>query len=439
MKYLNTDKQTMTDLSIQDRMHGEQVLSSLYLKTQTKKGRHLMQYWIANPLNDIEQIQKRQRAIEWNNLPELPLDEEEMDFLEYYLDYREQLSYKGAFLSFINKIDRLVISNPSRYIIERGVSLVVRMLVKLNEIQKELPEDLPTLIKDFANIIRESLDFSELKKIPEEYVESKVISAYVIDCYDYWFRQERLGIIRGLLDVIYQLDVLHTAHAIAVERTYCCCPVMTETMDLSVSGFWHPFLQDGQKNDWAMLTGNISILTGSNMAGKSTTLKALATIIWLAHCGLPVPAKSMVCPVYEGLYTSINLPDSLRDGRSHFLAEVLRIKEVLLRAQSKQRCLVVLDEMFRGTNAQDALEASVAVNKLLKEYTSCHFLISTHIIEYAKYFNSDASCSFYYMESEISDNRLKCSHRLRTGISESRVGYWLVQKELYEEFLVDIR
>lgn len=141
----------------------------------------------------------------------------------------------------------------------------------------------------------------------------------------------------------------------------------------------------------------------------------------------------MVCPVYEGLYTSINLPDSLRDGRSHFLAEVLRIKEVLQHARSGSRCLVVLDEMFRGTNAQDAFEASVAVNKLLKAYTSCHFLISTHIIEYAKDFESDASCCFYYMESDISNNRFNCSHRLKAGISESRVGYWLVQRELYQD------
>lgn len=383
MKYLNTDRQTMSDLSIQDTVYGEQALHSLYLKTDTKKGRQLMLNWIANPLSDIEQIQKRQSAIAWDKLPELPLDEEELDFLEYYLDYREQLSQNS-----------------------------------------------PDLIREFADIIRYSFEFEDMKKIPKQQAKEEVLSYYTIDCYDYLFRQERLGVIRGLLDVVYQLDVLRAAHGVAIERGYCCCPSMTETMHLSVSGFLHPFLPDGQINDWEISEGNIAIFTGSNMAGKSTTLKALTSIIWLAHCGLPIPVKSMVCPVYEGLYTSINLPDSLRDDRSHFLAEVLRIKEVLQQAQSGKHCLVVLDEMFRGTNAQDAFEASVAVNKLLKEYTSCHFLISTHIIEYAKFFESDPSCCFYYMESEISDNQFVCSYKLKTGISESRVGYWLIQKEL---------
>ena len=166
------------------------------------------------------------------------------------------------------------------------------------------------------------------------------------------------------------------------------------------------------------------------MAGKSTTLKALTLAVWLAHCGLPVPVKSMICPLYEGIYTSINLPDSLRDGRSHFMAEVLRIKEVMQKAVTGKRCLVVLDEMFRGTNAKDAFEASVAVNELLKSFFHCHFLISTHILEYAKAFEKDSSCCFYYMEAEIIDDAFVCPHRLLPGISEARVGYWVVKKIL---------
>lgn len=180
-----------------------------------------------------------------------------------------------------------------------------------------------------------------------------------------------------------------------------------------------------------MSRGNICLFTGSNMAGKSTTLKALAISVWLAHCGLPVPAEAMSCPLYGGIYTSINLPDSLRDGRSHFMAELFRIKEVLAKAGEGRQCLVVLDEMFRGTNATDAFEASVAVNEILKRYPNCHFLVSTHILEYAKAFRDDPSCCFYYMAAEIKDDELHCPHRLHEGISEARVGYWLVKKLLF--------
>ena len=69
-------------------------------------------------------------------------------------------------------------------------------------------------------------------------------------------------------------------------------------MDFSVEGVVHPFVKNVRENSWVMSRGNISIFTGSNMAGKSTTLKALTLAVWLAHCGLPVPVKSMVCPLY---------------------------------------------------------------------------------------------------------------------------------------------
>ena len=102
------------------------------------------------------------------------------------------------------------------------------------------------------------------------------------------------------------------------------------------------------------------------------------------------------------------------------MAEVLRIKEILIKVGSGKKCLVVLDEMFRGTNAKDAFEASVAVNELLRDFPHCHFLISTHILEYAKAFEHDCSCCFYFV----------CPHRLLKGISEARVGYWIVKKLL---------
>lgn len=92
------------------------------------------------------------------------------------------------------------------------------------------------------------------------------------------------------------------------QQRFLCCPEMTDTMNLSITGFVHPFTKEGRSNDWKMSNGNICILTGSNMAGKSTTLKAITIAVWLAHCGLPVPARSMICPVFDGIYTSINLP-----------------------------------------------------------------------------------------------------------------------------------
>ena len=430
-KYLKTDKQTCADLSITEGVYEETPLFSLFLKTETKKGKSAMLEWITNPLSDINIIRNRQEAIAWEYLPELPLCEEELDFIEYYLEYREQIKMTNGFLSFIAIIDRWFQPDSHRYLIRRGTTLITEMLHGLKKFSREIPHNAPVLLKEFSSQIEDAINSNEFKELLEHTSTPPIkLSNATIDKYDYIFRNNRLDTIKNLLAIIYQLDVCRTAYQVAKDKQFCNNPRMVETMELSIHGFVHPFVKNGQKNKWKMSTGNISIFTGSNMAGKSTTLKALTICIWLAHCGLPVPAESMVCPVYNGIYTSINLPDSLRDGRSHFMAEILRIKEILQNAKSGNQCLIVLDEMFRGTNAQDAFEASIAVNNLLKEYNHCHFLISTHILEYAKSFEEDKVCNFYYMDSKIKDNQFFCSHQLMEGISEVKVGYWLIQREL---------
>ena len=428
LQYLKTDIQTRFDLGIQETPNGEHPLPLLFLHTETKEGKRMMRNWITQPLSDLAAIQARQEAIAWKGLPALPMDESELDFIEYYLEYRDQLSVKGAFISFFNKIDRFFKYDSTRYIITRGVGLCIRLLQQLDKLHKELPDNLPSLIQAWADQIRDAFYIKELKEALN--MEEEELSDFIIDQYDYLFRQEHYNTLHNLLTGIYLLDVCRTARFIAQERGYCCTPILHDSGGCSIQGFRHPFVKDAQKNDWNLTKGNIAIFTGSNMAGKSTTLKALVSTIWLAQCGLPVPADAMTAPIYDAIYTSINLPDSLRDGRSHFMAEVLRIKEVLTQARSGERCLIVLDEMFRGTNAQDAYEASVAVNQLLLEYPNCHFLISTHILEYAKYFEHHPACQFYYMESEIKDDCFICSYQLKEGISESKVGYWIVRKEL---------
>ena len=91
MTYLDTDKQTYADLSITETANNEQFLFSLFSRTETKEGKSLMMNWIMYPLSDLDMIRKRQEAVAWDALPELLLNEEELDFIEYYLAYRDQI------------------------------------------------------------------------------------------------------------------------------------------------------------------------------------------------------------------------------------------------------------------------------------------------------------------------------------------------------------
>lgn len=427
VKKLRTDRQTLNDLGIVESTYGEKTLFSLFDMTESDGGKRCLEEWLVHPLSDWKALHERQEAIRYPDFPEIRICREELDFIEFYLsqgDRPTRVSYLESAFSYIFRHFR---ATPERYVIRRGTKLLENVLLELKTFADHVTELSPRLIRNIAATISEIYQATELGKMVDSCGQED--SFYRTDRLDYIFRYRRNHTIAALLSIVYQLDAIRTMHRTAVTKGWCF-PSFTNDSKFMLCNFYHPQVKDAVANDWEMENGNIYIFTGSNMAGKSTTLKAIASAVWLAHAGFPVPASSMVCPMFDGIFTSINLPDSLRDGRSHFYAEVLRVKEVLEQINKGHHCFVLFDELFRGTNARDAFEASVAVAEVLKAKAYSRFLISTHIIELARKLDGDDACCFYYLESAIVDDELICNHKVKPGISESRVGYWIVKKEL---------
>ncbi len=117
------------------------------------------------------------------------------------------------------------------------------------------------------------------------------------------------------------------------------------------------------------------------MAGKSTWMKTLGISFYLAHMGFPVAAESMRFSVMEGILTSINVPDDISLGWSHFYAEVMRVKLVAKEVSSGKRLFILFDELFKGTNVKDAYDATLAVTLKLAKIQEMCFRYFTHIIE----------------------------------------------------------
>lgn len=427
VKKLRTDRQTLNDLGIVESTYGEKTLFSLFDMTESDGGKRCLEEWLVHPLSDWKALHERQEAIRYPDFPEIRICREELDFIEFYLsqgDRPTRVSYLESAFSYIFRHFR---ATPERYVIRRGTKLLENVLLELKTFADYVTALSPRLIRNIAATISEIYQATELGKMVDSCGQED--SFYRTDRLDYIFRYRRNHTIAALLSIVYQLDAIRTVHRTAVTKGWCF-PSFTNDSKFMLCNFYHPQVKDAVANDWEMENGNICIFTGSNMAGKSTTLKAIASAVWLAHAGFPVPASSMVCPMFDGIFTSINLPDSLRDGRSHFYAEVLRVKEVLEQINKGHHCFVLFDELFRGTNARDAFEASVAVAEVLKAKAYSRFLISTHIIELARKLDGDDACCFYYLESAIVDDELICNHKVKPGISESRVGYWIVKKEL---------
>ena len=130
----------------------------------------------------------------------------------------------------------------------------------------------------------------------------------------------------------------------------------------SIEGLYHPLLKNPVKND-INASRNVILLTGPNMSGKSTLLKSISLCVYLGHIGLAVPASKATMPFFTGISVAINLTDSIVSGYSHFMSEIIALKNVLTEAVEGKKCFAVFDELFRGTNIEDAVEISTATIK----------------------------------------------------------------------------
>lgn len=180
---------------------------------------------------------------------------------------------------------------------------------------------------------------------------------------------------------------------------------------------------------------NFIFLTGANMAGKSTFIKAVGSAIFLAHLGMGVPATQMQLSVFDGLLSNINVVDNIAKGESYFYNEVQRIKNTIQKINDGKKWLVLIDELFKGTNVQDAMKCSATVIKGLLKIKNSLFILSTHLYEIGAELKDYPNISFRYFETSVEADQLSFSYHLKEGISNDRLGYLILKREKVVELL----
>jgi DNA mismatch repair ATPase MutS len=240
-----------------------------------------------------------------------------------------------------------------------------------------------------------------------------------------------------ILETIYLLDVYLAVSSIGRAKGFCYGEALPKEDNVFVAGnLRHPCLDRAVGNAVSMNNGNVIFLTGANMAGKSTFMKSFAIAVYLAHMGFPVAAQDLKFSVKDGLYTSINVPDDLSMGYSHFYAEVLRVKKVAEEICRPLELVIIFDELFKGTNVKDAYDATLAITSAFADKLNCFFVISTHIteagIELRKNFTN---LQFVYFPSILNGKVPVYTYQLQEGISNDRHGMVILRKEGVLEIL----
>jgi DNA mismatch repair ATPase MutS len=255
--------------------------------------------------------------------------------------------------------------------------------------------------------------------------------------YANFFKRQYKSETLELMEIYSRLEAWYSM-AMAVKTYNLHFPQFLDQDDpfLKAEGLYHVLLQAPVPYDLVMHPEqNFVFLTGANMAGKSTLIKSVGAAVFLAHIGMGVPAKNMELTLFDGLLTNINVADNIAKGESYFFNEVQRIKNTIYKINNGKKWLVLIDELFKGTNVQDAMKCSLAVIKGLIKIKNSLFILSTHLYEIGDELKAYPNISFRYFETDVTEDQLQFSYQLKEGISNDRIGYVILKREKVVEML----
>jgi DNA mismatch repair protein MutS len=434
-----TDQQTINDLNLFGNSGGASIYQ-IFNRTKTRGGAAILEEMFRYPLSDEYKINHRSQLIQQfaKTGASFPFSIDHFDPVESYLkntDSRTKLSAQGN--SIAKKLSNMVAVDTITSAIYLGIDSLLKLLYELQQFLNSLTGVGFDFYKQDLATMQQLLITKELKEalalpLNEKISESKYIQ------YDELFRFHHRELVLKMMSYIYGLDVYFSVALVAVERAFVFPKAMVKQKHtLTIEGVYHPELQKAVANSIHITeSSNLIFLTGANMAGKSTFMKSLSIALYLAHMGFPVAAKKMDFSVLDGIYTTINLPDNLGMGASHFYVEVLRAKKIAQELKLGRNLFVLFDEMFRGTNVKDAAEATIAFTEAFAGKRDSMFVISTHIIEAGEILKERCdNINFVYLPTRMDGNKPIYTYTLKQGLTADRHGMIIIKNEGILEIL----
>ncbi len=426
------DKQTLEDLNIPGRYKSNSIFR-LFDHTITNGGRLLMEQMFRQPLTDAARIDERVRSFRYFSKKRvtLPFSNEAFSAMENYLRSGSGSLLETSWNTVLKKIRSKVTGSEEYSLLESGCIQTIQIIQQFHDLVQHLQEDADNPCAEQLATVRQIFANRQLQWLVDGATPPKITLLKLIK-YDHCLRANMQKEMKALMQIIFQFDVNIAVSDVAVAKGYCYPEALPAQQNrINISGLFHPLLAKAVTNpaDFSE-NNNVIFLTGANMAGKSTYMKAFGIAIYLAHMGFPVPAAKMEFSVKDGIFSSINVPDDLEHGYSHFYAEVLRVKKVAEAVNASKDLIVIFDELFKGTNVKDAYEATLSITEAFSAHRNCFFIISTHIIEVGEALR--ARCGhvrFLYLPTVMQGAIPTYTYQLKEGITTDRQGMMIIENE----------
>ncbi|PKP25306.1 MAG: DNA mismatch repair protein MutS [Bacteroidetes bacterium HGW-Bacteroidetes-2] len=229
-------------------------------------------------------------------------------------------------------------------------------------------------------------------------------------------------------EVIAEMDAMNSLATFAFNHPEYTFPEITsEKMILEATNFVHPLLDPAKAvtNNFKIENQQFFIITGANMAGKSTFLRSVSLGIVMANVGLPVCATSF-CYSPIKLITSMRTTDSLTDDESYFFSELKRLK-FIVDAITTDNYFIILDEILKGTNSTDK---AIGSRKFIEKLVSSHStgIIATHDLSLCEVAEELSDVKNYYFDAEIIEDELFFDYTIKTGVAKNMNASFLLKK-----------
>ena len=438
---MQVDKTTLNDLAIFHSEEEQSVFHRLNFTT-SDGGREWFRYFLAHPYTELNKIQETQQTLKLiiqslHNWPATITNGTVMVVDKFYDTPVEAIPshpdpVSALYYKIINASDFSLVKYSVTHFIDfvKGLDRIVQVFASKN---------VPGLLQVMLDRIL-MLTNRPLIKDMMDWDKTRALKTADILTFGNYLKQHYKAAALELIDIYSKLDAYY-GMAVACTKYNFAFPSIEKTSApyIEAKNVHHLLVSQPVSYDVTLnQQSNFLFLTGANMAGKSTFIKAVGITVYLAHVGMGVPAENCKLSLFDGLLSNIQVEDNISRGESYFFNEVQRIKKTVEKINDGRNWLILIDELFKGTNIQDAMKCSTTVIEGVRKMHNALFILSTHLYEIGEGLKKFPNISFKYFETLIEDGQLVFSYQLKEGISNDRLGYLILQREGVVKMLEDL-
>ena len=435
---MQADKTTLNDLSIFNNEEEQSVFHHLDFTT-TVGGRDVFRKLLSSPLDDLNKIYETQQLIalliKKQQVWPVVITNGTVMVIEKYFDSpindipRDPNKVSAFSYRLINSSDYSLTKYSIRHFGDfvRGIQALINMFK-----DEAIPGTFKVLLNRLGMLINKPVIVNFL--LSGAATELSMVNVLTVA---HFLRRHYKNEIFELINIFSRMDAYY-GMARACTKFHLVFPSFEKKSSpfITAEGLFHLLLPTPVAYNIELdHEQNFLFLTGANMAGKSTFIKAVGVAVYLSHIGMGVPAKNFRLSLFDGLLSNIQVEDNILKGESYFFNEVKRVKKTIEKINDGRNWLILIDELFKGTNVQDAMKCSITVIEGLRKMNNALFILSTHLYEIGEGLKQYPSIKFSYFETHVNDGQLLFSYTLKDGISNDRLGYLILKREGVVEML----